>query len=65
MDDAWDMVWRYLASRGECDARGSVEYTRIRSQWELLGEWEMMLAYIRREANRQPPPPPVAPPPVV
>ena len=55
MDD-FDVCWDVLAEQGMCDARGSMEYQRIRDRWDYRDQMLTAMLYILTKANERPPP---------
>lgn len=52
--DAFDRVWAVLERQGKCDSRGGVEYTRVRKEWEEIGEAFVILMWITNRSNIDP-----------
>jgi hypothetical protein len=49
--EVFDRVWDLLASRGHCDARGGMEYHRVKKAWQCLGGAENAYRFILAWAN--------------
>jgi hypothetical protein len=57
----FDRIWDKLADEGCCDARGGMEYRRVRAGWVAAGrpgrkgpDVDVIRRFIHAEANRGP-----------